>query len=306
MKNNPFVDITLTQEEFVFLNGLEVLLADFNTPNKCNGEFLTIQSSVRVCVDDNQSDESEEDTSPVSVIVVFSLIGLLVAIAVYFFFVFRRRKGVKFSSSSDSLPISSQNSDYSSYSNQSRSQRPYPVAVTAEYSPPTAIPWSASMTSKSVQTLYVRDIGHLRMDEKELKMKQMLCRGGYGTIWLADYCGSKVAVKKLLLATATSHGIQLQFASEIQEMNRIEHPNIVQFIGAIWNSPDSLSAVSEYMEGGDLQTLLLDSRVELHWEDKKFLFAVQIMYALVYLHSLQPTFIHRNLKSNNILLTAGN
>ncbi|GMF33825.1 unnamed protein product [Phytophthora lilii] len=85
----------------------------------------------------------------------------------------------------------------------------------------------------------------------------------------------------------------------------MEHPRIVSFVGVAWDSLSDLCVVTEYMDGGDLRSLL-DNYVEtgraVGFNREKITIALHVCHALVYLHSLDPIVIHRDLKSRNTLL----
>ena len=48
-------------------------------------------------------------------------------------------------------------------------------------------------------------------------------------------CGTPVVVKRMLRTKITEDNLRM-FCNEIQLMMNLRHPNIVQFIGASWNS----------------------------------------------------------------------
>ncbi|DAZ95024.1 TPA: hypothetical protein N0F65_003741 [Lagenidium giganteum] len=60
--------------------------------------------------------------------------------------------------------------------------------------------------------------------------------------------------------------------------------------------------VAEYMESGDLSDVFARSKGKLSWSKEKISIAMDIADGLVYLHTLQPKVIHRDLKSKNVLL----
>lgn len=84
----------------------------------------------------------------------------------------------------------------------------------------------------------------------------------------------------------------------------LDHPRIVGFVGVAWQSLLHLCAITEYMERGDLESLLAlpAASSTLTWQREKISLAIDIVDALVYLHSLVPVVIHRDLKSKNVLL----
>jgi serine/threonine-protein kinase TNNI3K len=46
------------------------------------------------------------------------------------------------------------------------------------------------------------------------------------------------------------------FLGEAKFLTRLEHPYIVMFLGVAWDSLSDLCVVTEFMEGGDLRSLL--------------------------------------------------
>jgi len=75
----------------------------------------------------------------------------------------------------------------------------------------------------------------------------------------------------------------------------------VKFIGVSWTKLRDVQAITEYMDMGDLRTLL-DQDHSLTWTSPKLLYAKDIIEALVYLHSLTPKLLHRDLKTKNVLI----
>ncbi|KAG9402480.1 hypothetical protein AC1031_007094 [Aphanomyces cochlioides] len=136
----------------------------------------------------------------------------------------------------------------------------------------------------------------------------MISRGGFGEVWSGIYQNRPVAIKRLLPDKKTFDDA-MAFAAEIKVMARLNHPKIVEFIGASWSNALSIQAISEYMNCGDLKSLLersMKSGTVLPWLNVKLNLAVDITDALVYLHTLNPKYIHRDLKSRNILIDADN
>ncbi|RHY29801.1 hypothetical protein DYB32_005796 [Aphanomyces invadans] len=92
--------------------------------------------------------------------------------------------------------------------------------------------------------------------------------------------------------------------AEISSMARTHHPNIVGFKGFSISPEMGLVCISEYMESKTLRGLLDNPKqfAKLTWANEKINFAIDICSALVYMHQLKPTLIHRNVKASKVLL----
>jgi serine/threonine-protein kinase TNNI3K len=110
-----------------------------------------------------------------------------------------------------------------------------------------------------------------------------------------------------MLLPATRGNIQNvnEFLSEAKMTAMMEHPRVISFVGVAWDSLSDLCVVLEFMDGGDLRTLLdkyISEARPVGFTRVKATIALHVCHALVYLHSLDPAIIHRDLKSRNVLL----
>ncbi|KAG6962027.1 hypothetical protein JG688_00008821 [Phytophthora aleatoria] len=143
-----------------------------------------------------------------------------------------------------------------------------------------------------------------RIDFDSVTLVKKIAQGAFGEVWVGQYRNARVAVKRLIqdqVSLANSEA----FLREIKLMAWLEHPKVVQFVGVAWTKLVDMLAVIEYMDGGDLRTLLdKKSPKKLPWQDGglKLQYARDTIDAVVYLHSLSVVIIHRDLKSRNILL----
>ncbi|POM73239.1 TKL protein kinase [Phytophthora palmivora] len=142
-----------------------------------------------------------------------------------------------------------------------------------------------------------------RLPFDSIIFNRVLSKGAYGEVWLADFLGEEVAVKRLLQTKSHLAEEVEDFAKEIYLSASLTHPNIVTFVGVAWNSLDNLTMVLEFFPLGDLQTYLRRSFDLLLWSKDKIHIVLGIALALQYLHSQSPPIIHRDLKSKNILIT---
>ncbi|CAN6459427.1 unnamed protein product [Victoria cruziana] len=135
-----------------------------------------------------------------------------------------------------------------------------------------------------------------------LKEENIIGKGGAGIVYKGVMPNSEeVAVKRLPVMTRNSsndHG----FNAEIQTLGRIRHRHIVRLLGFCSNQETNL-LVYEYMPNGSLGEMLHGKKGgHLHW-DTRFKIAVEAAKGLCYLHhDCSPLIVHRDVKSNNILL----
>ncbi|CAM6041740.1 unnamed protein product [Sphagnum compactum] len=136
-----------------------------------------------------------------------------------------------------------------------------------------------------------------------LSEDNIIGRGGAGTVYKGVMpSGEIVAVKRLAgegKGASHDHG----FSAEIQTLGKIRHRNIVRLLGCCSNHETNL-LVYEYMPKGSLGELLhsKEKSGNLSWETR-YSIAVQAAHGLCYLHhDCSPLIVHRDVKSNNILL----
>ncbi|KAK9062750.1 hypothetical protein SSX86_019939 [Deinandra increscens subsp. villosa] len=129
-----------------------------------------------------------------------------------------------------------------------------------------------------------------------LKDENVIGKGGAGIVYRGSMPnGIDVAIKRLI---GKNHG----FDAEIQTLGRIKHRNIVRLLGYVSNQETNL-LLYEYMSHGSLGEILHGSKgAHLQWETR-YKIAVESAKGLCYLHhDCSPLIVHRDVKSNNILL----
>ncbi|TKY70701.1 LRR receptor serine/threonine-protein kinase HSL2 [Spatholobus suberectus] len=115
--------------------------------------------------------------------------------------------------------------------------------------------------------------------------------------------GQTVAVKKLF-GGAQKPDSEFVFRAEIETLGRIRHANIVKLLFSC-SCDEFRILVYEYMENGSLGDVLHgeDKCGELMDWSRRFAIAVGAAQGLAYLHhDCVPAIVHRDVKSNNILL----
>lgn len=126
----------------------------------------------------------------------------------------------------------------------------------------------------------------------------MLGEGAYGRVYAGTFVGAEVAVK-IFANAITTKAEASPFWSEVNILSQLRHPNIVLIMG-VGSTPDShYFIVSERLES-DLRTYLNTTQLS---KFQRFLLIRDLAVGLAYLHSRWPQIIHRDLKSENCLVT---
>ncbi|XP_019158851.1 PREDICTED: receptor-like serine/threonine-protein kinase SD1-6 [Ipomoea nil] len=128
-----------------------------------------------------------------------------------------------------------------------------------------------------------------------------LGEGGFGPVYkgmLLD--GEEVAIKRL--SSQSSQGIN-EFKNEVVLIGKLQHRNLVKLVGYCTQVGEKI-LLYEYMPNKSLDTFIFDQtrRLLLDWS-KRFDIILGIVRGLVYLHhDSRLRIIHRDMKTNNILL----
>ncbi|KAJ0398137.1 hypothetical protein P43SY_004334 [Pythium insidiosum] len=143
---------------------------------------------------------------------------------------------------------------------------------------------------------------------KQIQDIRMLGGGAFGIVYLVKIRHRQLgAAKRLSSSRRHDETGQRQLIDEFKLNAILQHPNIVALIGATWTTRADFQVIFEYMCDGDLRTYLEmtanDAGSAPMWSRQKLQLALDVAYALAYLHSQRSVgVVHRDLKSGNILL----
>ncbi|KAM6580407.1 hypothetical protein CsatA_004181 [Cannabis sativa] len=128
----------------------------------------------------------------------------------------------------------------------------------------------------------------------------LIGQGAFGPVYKAQMLtGEIVAVK--VLATDSKQG-EKEFQTEVMLLGRLHHRNLVNLIGFCAEKGQHM-LIYVYMSKGSLASHLYnEDREPLSW-DLRVHIALDVARGMEYLHDgAVPSVIHRDIKSNNILL----
>ncbi|XP_020239099.1 receptor protein kinase TMK1-like [Cajanus cajan] len=130
-------------------------------------------------------------------------------------------------------------------------------------------------------------------------------RGGFGVVYKGELeDGTKIAVKRMESGVISSKALD-EFQSEIAVLSKVRHRHLVSLLGYSVEGNERI-LVYEYMPQGALSMHLFHWKSfqlePLSWK-RRLNIALDVARGMEYLHSLaHQIFIHRDLKSSNILL----
>lgn len=128
-------------------------------------------------------------------------------------------------------------------------------------------------------------------------------RGGFGTVYRAEQqepIRRAVAIK-VLNPGMDSRDILARFTAEREALNRMDHPGIARLLDAGTTARHRPFFVMELVEGPSLIQFCRREKVPLHERIELFLMVCEAMQ-----HAHQKSVLHRDLSSNNVLLTEAN
>eukprot|EP00002_Diphylleia_rotans_P005174 TRINITY_DN142_c0_g1_i10.p1 TRINITY_DN142_c0_g1~~TRINITY_DN142_c0_g1_i10.p1 ORF type:complete len:744 (-),score=160.74 TRINITY_DN142_c0_g1_i10:408-2639(-) len=131
--------------------------------------------------------------------------------------------------------------------------------------------------------------------------KKELGAGSFGVVYLAEFKGEQVAVKKFM-KQKMSEKQYFAFLAEIMILREVHHETILGFHGACIKQPN-ICLLLEYAPFGSLQSVLSDPKIPLSSKQQHSII-FQVAEGMAFLHGRKPLIIHRDLKSANILVTA--
>lgn len=171
---------------------------------------------------------------------------------------------------------------------------------------------SASRNSSGFGESHVIEAGNLiisvqvlRNVTKNFARENELGRGGFGVVYKGELDdGTKIAVKRMEAGVISNKAID-EFQAEIAVLSKVRHRHLVSLLGYSVEGNERI-LVYEYMPQGALSKHLF------HWKNlklepltwkRRLNIALDVARGMEYLHSLaHQSFIHRDLKSSNILL----
>jgi tRNA A-37 threonylcarbamoyl transferase component Bud32 len=143
---------------------------------------------------------------------------------------------------------------------------------------------------------------------RDLTIMNYLGSGNFADVFEGSWKKTKVAIKKLKVPPNEEEQREIlnDLIKESTLLSKLRHPNVVLFLGLCTEAPN-FAMVTEYMSRGSLWSILhpggvaKTSSAPLDWSQR-----IHIMKGIArgmnFLHNSDPPIIHRDLKSQNVLV----
>ena len=132
---------------------------------------------------------------------------------------------------------------------------------------------------------------------------QELGRGAFGVVYAGNFRGQSVAIKQmyqLIVAPET----RMLLDREINLLSQLRHPNLVQFIGAIYDHPSGSPMIITEIMDTSLRKAYENKDITPDPSCRQVIISIMrdVAVGLNYLHCLCDPIIHRDVSSANVLL----
>ncbi|XXG88696.1 hypothetical protein AAC387_Pa12g0878 [Persea americana] len=171
---------------------------------------------------------------------------------------------------------------------------------------------ASSSQSSSLDKRPIMDFGNriisvhvLRKLTHNFSSENEIGRGGFGTVYKGIFDdGTVVAIKRMEASVINNQALN-EFQAEIEVLSKVRHRHLVSLLAYFIEGSERL-LVYEYMPQGALSRHLFQWKSQklepLSWMQRLNI-ALDVARGLEYLHGFaHQSFIHRDLKSSNILL----
>ena len=145
--------------------------------------------------------------------------------------------------------------------------------------------------------------------EDVIPLNEELGRGSYGKVFTVKHLGLLCAAKKVHsslledVCLEEKKAIKDSFMQECCHCSLIRHPNIVQFMGIYYTKQSDLPIMVMEKMSTSLTSFVKKQQSKIAMSTKISILH-DVSLGLSHLHGRNPAIIHRDLSSNNVLLTS--
>ncbi|CEL93027.1 unnamed protein product [Vitrella brassicaformis CCMP3155] len=136
--------------------------------------------------------------------------------------------------------------------------------------------------------------------EAEFDEVKVLGKGSQGKAVLLQRIATGEYLVGKRIVTKLERKDKTKCIQEIQLMQRLKHPLLAAYQGALYLSDDELVILMKYYPGGNMATLIYN-RTEPFLESQVLNYVTQLLIALEFIHNHKV--IHRNVKPSNVFVS---
>ncbi|ELP90368.1 protein kinase domain containing protein, partial [Entamoeba invadens IP1] len=137
-----------------------------------------------------------------------------------------------------------------------------------------------------------------KLDYHELKEIKKLGEGSFGIVYLGDFRGDKVAIKRLKEGCETQSKVK-EFEKEVAMLDKFRCEYIVHFYGAVF-IPSRICMVTEFAQFGSLNDFMKKRKEQAPQNAIIVKFMLDMAKGISYLH--HNGIVHRDIKPDNLLV----
>lgn len=145
------------------------------------------------------------------------------------------------------------------------------------------------------------EVSSLEIKKEDLTWGKLLGSGAFGDVYYGNYQDMLHPVAIKTIRKEHTHPMtQREFQKEMALISKLRHPNIVMLRAASSRGTPYMM-VMEYCSRGSLRTVLEDRSIDLAWP-LRVKMLLDAANGIAYLHNKEPIIIHRDLKTDNLLV----
>ncbi|RLN27055.1 hypothetical protein BBO99_00006023 [Phytophthora kernoviae] len=138
---------------------------------------------------------------------------------------------------------------------------------------------------------------NFRLPQSDVALVKSL---GTGRLWMGEYNDGKVIVKRVESEVSDSY-VTKALMAQARIFATISHPNITNLVGVTWLAGTDFAVVAEFMDKGNLKTVLTNADVNLD-VSAKLQMCLDVAQALAYLHETEQNLCAKQLSSRKVLV----
>ncbi|EGW05981.1 Serine/threonine-protein kinase TNNI3K [Cricetulus griseus] len=169
-----------------------------------------------------------------------------------------------------------------------------PSRSSGEKDEQTCLMWAYEKEKADVLLLRAGLPSRFHLQLSEIEFHEIIGSGSFGKVYKGRCRNKIVAIKRYRANTYCSKSDVDMFCREVSILCQLNHPCVVQFVGACLEDPSQFAIVTQYIPGGSLFSLLHEQKRILDLQSK-LIIAVDVAKGMEYLHSLTQPIIHRDL-----------